>query len=54
MLLSQGLLPQVGPWGKSLHSFAGTCGLSIWIWDLYSLVFWLVVFLFLSKARLNM
>ena len=29
MPLSQGLLPQVGPWGKSLHPFAGACGLSM-------------------------
>lgn len=45
MLLSRGLLPQAEPWGKSLlHSFAGACGLSMGIWELFSLFFWLFVF----------
>lgn len=33
MPLSQGLLPEVGPWRKSLHSFAGACGLSMGVWE---------------------
>lgn len=55
MPVSHGLLPgwQERPWGKSLHSFAGACGLRMGIWELFSLVFWLFVFLFLSKASLQ-
>lgn len=53
MPLSQGLLPEVGPWRKSLHSFAGACGLSMGVWEFFSLVLWLS-FNFFARADFNM
>lgn len=53
MPLSQGLLPEVGPWRKSLHSFAGACGLSMEVWEFFSLVLWLS-FNFFARADFNM